>query len=316
MTPLIAPVGGVLLAGRLGERAGAPWYAVLLLGLGVSLLDRFFGNPTWRFSAPKSTTKTKRRKWKRLFQGMCAIVLSLAEALRVTMVEREALHDDVITIKGRLSWCIVLLACIACGSCAFHKPSVVGKWLCVPLNVCALASLPVITLLWCLQEEEASLLAAREGSSSSDGIIWLVMAVDYMIADAGVIAGVICPMVTGLMLLIISQQHEQGRRMQEASSWAFVGLVFPCMCMWQRQKFLSECVSGGMSEMGFLYCLACVGALALCCVVHRPFAECVLALHFGLRWIEPALLRLRRACSACYARYHQAPPPGQHQYQA
>ena len=262
MRGLVAPVGGVLLVARLAERADAPCYVVVAMGVGVGLLEY-----ARKFCRGAAVGGKGRGRWGRLLTGMCALLLSLTEAVRSMMVERETSPHGEIAISGRLSCAVVLLACVACGSATVSNFNAkYGVIVGVVLNLAAAAGV----LAWST--------GPRLAAGGSDYAL-LALGVDYMLAhDAHWAMQVAC--------VVAATVATAG-----PSPWAFAALVFPGMCAWQRRVFWGYVVGDGMKPAAVLYCLACLGALALCCAVYEPLAWAVLVLHFVLRYAAVVLLR-------------------------
>ena len=224
--------------------------------------------------------RCEHQKWRRFLGGLCAMVLALSETVRYTMEESDG-------VRGRFSMWIVLVASVASGSC-FRRWTTVPSSVCTLLSVSALAYVVGFSLLQTMtgpKIEELSALGTTE-------YVWLVLASDYLVSNVKYTSKI-----KGFVEIGVCVAVSTFCRVDAIATtiWPFLFCVFPCVCAWQRQRLLAfHKILGAMKEETMLYCIACVGVLALCCAVYEPLARIMLSVHFGLRWAGPLLLWFKK----------------------
>jgi hypothetical protein len=207
----------------------------------------------WLLLARRSSPPT----WGDFLLTLCALTLSLGEGVRVA-----------VGVDARFALIMVLMASVVMGSVFKLSSSVVfHPMLCVLLGLSAVSALVVFALVE--RQEEAF-------ASFAWGYAWpLFFEVDYVVSlSEG------HPVLLGVCLLtaFVGGMNMMGM-------WPFLFFVFPCLCAWQRQRFLVFAkMLGELRQEKMLYCVACVGVLALCCVVYEPMVQTLLCVHFVLRW--------------------------------
>ena len=339
----LAPVGGLLLVkkmimmGRRGEASSSEWVYVVVSGVCIACLEHYVNNyyGVMTNNNKKIIEKNKKIKWRRLFQCACGIILSLSQALEWTIIHHHK--------KGQLCMCMILLACMACGSSMmtmmFSHTSLLSTqfFAKMGMNVLALCTLIIITITgpyyyYDHHHDTTTTTIIRTASSffydDYSSYVWIVMAMDYVVSDSTVLWKGICVILCGGISYYYSntttttttttthslfQHQEEEGWGEEKVVWLFLGLVFPCMCLWQRHGFQEHIMKGIMTmgsgggagkENHVMYALACIGVLGLCSSVHARMLKTVLCLHFCLRWLGMCLKMKKRFFASSYPRNH------------
>ena len=259
----VLAIGSVLLLLRNEHKHSTTLACVawaLVLWVCEWLLVRFFRKPA----------ALSKKTWGDFLLTLCALTLSLGEGVRVA-----------VGVDARFALIMVLMASVVTGSVFKLSSSVVfHPMLCVLLGLSAVSALVVFALVE--RQEEAF------ASSFAWGYAWpLFFEVDYVVSlSEG------HPVLLGVCLLtaFVGGMNMMGM-------WPFLFFVFPCLCAWQRQRFLVFAkMLGELRQEKMLYCVVCVGVLALCCAVYEPMAQTLLCVHFVLRWRQ--LLFIKRIYSS------------------
>lgn len=248
------PIGAVLLVSRLGDvgsivTCGGAW---VITNMVMHLLRAT--SPQVRVWTGVWRKHVQGQKWRRFLQTMCGMSLSLSEGVRGMMVEAE---DGV---RGRLTLCVILLASMVTGCRMKEAPWQVKRLLDASAVTC------LITFTYVSSHEFIWLFVQKDWKA----YVWLMMALDFLISSD--------EMYVSVIVAALVKSNAMG-------AWSFVWGVFPCMCLWQREEWMRfHKVLSTMKHESVVYCLACVGTLALCGAIYSPCWQTVLATYCGLRW--------------------------------